>query len=675
MPAPDRSSRYQLALLAILAGWFVLLASGYHLNFPTGTLPGHALTLLLAILILTAAAGIGWQLLGRILPRRPEAPLSYLLALGLGLGALALLVLAALAAGLTSPVVGWLVCAAGLAAAWRSFPGWRSAWSSVPPLCRDAAGRRWAAPGIAVAAAGWLLALGAALAPAQFYDALIYHLAVPDRYLTAGGIHAVEGNFYSLFPANQGMLYALAILIRGDRAAAGSLAQVLHLAMGALAVLATFTIGIRRLSPGVAVLGACLMAVVPGFLLIATYPIADLAVTFHAALMIASLLEAEAAGSAPLRRRWCLLAGLLAGLALGTKYTAFASVLVPALAWLAWRARRLDRRRAADLALFALAAAALFAPWAVKNVAVAGNPVAPYFSGLFGAAVSGPSLSEELARRGPEAGTLAARAEHLLLAPWRIGTERLGAGGYLGVSFLLMLPFLFLRRRHPPPVPALAIMAIFAFLAWSATVQVTRYLFPVLPALALLAAQGAAALVDLAPRARYLVGALVGWLMIHGVYLFAVLVFTINPFGVVVGVESPSDYLARRVAYYPAAAQINAHLPVDARILLVGEGRGYYIEREYAASTPFDPILVERFAAEAVRERLDLAAFLRREGFSHLLVNRAEMARVADLAGRVAFVEAPDPALGVAVNSLISGRGTRALFTRGSVAVLEIVGE
>jgi hypothetical protein len=129
------------------------------------------------------------------------------------------------------------------------------------------------------------------------------------------------------------------------------------------------------------------------------------------------------------------------------------------------------------------------------------------------------------------------------------------------------------------------------------------------------------------------------------------------------------------VAYYPAAAQINRHLPADARILLVGEGRGYYIERAYAASTPFDPILVERLAARAVRERLGLAALLRREGFSHLLVNRAEMARVADLAGRATFVEAPDPAVREAVNSLISGRGTRALFTRGSVAVLEIVEE
>ncbi len=675
MPAPDSDRRFTLLAPVMLAGWFALLAVSYHRNFPPGTLPAHAMTLLAAAAIFTGAAGLGTLLLRLLLPFPVAAPLSWALALGLGLGGLELAVLAAVVAGAAYPTTGWILLAASLAAAARAARGWREGWREARDSWREAASRWWCAPAVALAGTGWLAALGAALAPADFYDALIYHLAVPARYLQAHAMIAIEGNYYAHFPANQGMLYTLGMLIVRDPVAAGSLAQVLHLGTGAAAVAATFAAGVRHLSARAGVLAACLMATVPGILLVATYPIADLGATLDGALVMAALLEAGASAEARDRRRWILLAGIFAGLALGVKYTTALSVVLPAAVLLLLRARRLERTPIADLGVFALAAVVVFSPWAVRNTVVAGNPVAPYLAGFTGAASSGPTLGEELARRFPDEAGAGAKIGHYLGAPWRVGVERLGAGGYLGVAFALLTPFILMRRGHPPAVAALAVLAGAALAGWSAGVQLTRYLFPALPAVALLAAQGAATLVRVAPSTWEGLACALAWLLLHNLYLFGVFVAAISPFGVVFGVESPQDYLARKVEYYPAADFINTALPATARVLLVGEGRTYYLQRDHAANTPFDPILLEAYAAESVREARRLSAILRDHGFTHLLVSRREMGRIARMLDRDDYFAGADPAVAGAARSLVSGAGVRTVFEKGGVSVLELAGE
>lgn len=566
MPAPDRPRRSPWILLPVFAGWYLILASTWHAGFPPGTLPRHAWVLLLAILILGAGGGIGSWIRRWILPTPVSAPLSILLSLGLGLGALELILFAAMATGIATPVAGWALVSIALAAGGFGLLGGTGRAASFDPECLPTARRPWAIALLGVASLAWLVALAAALAPAEFYDALIYHLAVPDLLLRQGGLGGVDGNFYSLFPANQGMLYALGMLLAGNKLVAGSLAQVIHLALGAGTVLATFTVGARHLSVRVGILGAGLLAVVPGILLTATWPVADLAVAFNGILVVACLLEARGAQDRPAERRWILTAGLFAGLALGVKYTAAPVVLLPAAALLIWRARRAERRHLVHLAIFLAAIAAAFAPWAARNVAVAGDPLAPYLGPMLGSEERGPTLPEEIRRRGPEETGPEGLARYYLGSPWRLSTERIGAGGYLGIAFLLLVPFVLLRRNPPPAVGTLAFLALAGLAGWTLSVQVTRYLFPALPAFALLAAQGAQALARAAPVLRVAVAMGLGWVVLHGLYIFSVLVITINPFGVVAGVEMPEDYLARRVAYYEAARHLNEQAPEGSRI-------------------------------------------------------------------------------------------------------------
>jgi len=670
------ASRAKLLAPLLLVLWFATLAFPYHSNFPPGTLPSHVLTLFLAALLLAGATALGAGILDRLAPGGLKAPLSWALAMGLGLGVLDLLMLGLFALGLARPPVAWTLAAVLAALIATRIAAWRREAAEAGAIWKETATRFWVRAGGAAALLGLGVALLAALAPAEFYDALIYHLAVPARFIADGGLVPIEGNFYASFPSNQSMLYALGMLLAGDAVRAGSLAQVLHWGCGVAALAATYGAGARHVGAKTGWLAALLLATAPGILLTSTWAIADLGVMLDGSLVLACLLEASDAAPAA-RRRYTLLAGIFAGLALGVKYTAALSVLAPGLAltlFMAWRGRRDGgaRGRLADAAIFALAAAAIFAPWAVRNAVLAGNPVAPYLGGLFGAETSARTIGEELSRRIP-AGTGATEALLFHLgAFWRAGVSRLGAGGYLGVTFALLIPFVLFRRRHPSAIPALAVYAGAGLAAWSAGVEVSRYLFPVLPAAALLAAHGALCLVRAAPATYEGLACVLAWLIGHGLYLFAVLTLTSNPFGAVLGIEPVDEYLSRRVEYYSAAEFINAGLPEGARVLFVGEGRGYYVERAYEASTPLDRILIEKLASRAVRERRSLAEVLRNAGFTHLLRNRREMDRAAAMAGRASFLADADPEVRAAVDALFDGDALKVVHRSGGVEVFEI---
>ena len=59
----------------------------------------------------------------------------------------------------------------------------------------------------------WLYSLRYALIPETFYDALVYHLALPAQYILHGGIYPTPSNSYSGIPALPQMVSGLALAI------------------------------------------------------------------------------------------------------------------------------------------------------------------------------------------------------------------------------------------------------------------------------------------------------------------------------------------------------------------------------------------------------------------------------------------------------------------------------
>ena len=231
------------------------------------------------------------------------------------------------------------------------------------------------AVGLAALVAGqWALrSLNAALVGIVDNDSVYYHLPAAARFLQDGrvtGIHfTITDPLNAYFPANGELVHAL-LAVPFGRDLLSPYVNLLWLVLG---LLAAWCIGLRfRAAP---------LCLAPVAVVFAT-PVmvrfeagtGQVGIALLAALLAAVALVVHADGDLA----GIAVAGLAAGLAVGTKYTTLAPVAVLTLVvvLLAPRARRLP---AAVAWLVPMAATGAF--WYVRNLVVVGNPV-PGVGGL-----------------------------------------------------------------------------------------------------------------------------------------------------------------------------------------------------------------------------------------------------------------------------------------------------
>jgi 4-amino-4-deoxy-L-arabinose transferase-like glycosyltransferase len=224
------------------------------------------------------------------------------------------------------------------------------------------------------------LALLIALAPPTSWDAMVYHLVGPQRWLESGRMVGTPDNFYLGFPKNTEMLFSIAIsAFHRDTTAA-----LIHWGFGVLALALTAAL-VRR----VANEQAALTAVV---LLLASYNLwelfgwgyVDLIVMAYAAACFYIVTEwrvgtrhASSAGDLAERTRHAssllILLGVLVGLATGYKHTTAFLIVGLGVYVLAMQPRRVVQNGL----LIALPALLCVAPWLLRGWLLYDNPVYP----------------------------------------------------------------------------------------------------------------------------------------------------------------------------------------------------------------------------------------------------------------------------------------------------------
>ncbi len=480
------------------------------------------------------------------------------------------------------------------------------------------------------------------LAPATAQDALVYHLAVPAKYIERGGIVYIPESFFAQFPGNMEMLFTLALLLRGD-----ALAGAYHWLFAAASVAAVAILG-RRIGGTFrsALAAAAIFGTVPSAALIAGWAYVDLAVVFFCLASTlaflrwwdrgeaspASLPGAEAS-SAP-RARWLALAAVFAGLAAGCKYTggAHALFLVFAVFFEGGARKRLFFPVVRNTAAAAAVTAAVASPWWIKNAVWTGNPLFPFFYGVLGGRQWDADRADVLGRflenwGGDPGGILG-----LLSLPWTItmsgrffSIEHFD--GMIGPVFLLGAPFVLAGLFKYVPSGAarrgLRIALGFAVahaLLWIVLSRQVRFL---LPALALGAALiGGCIWLAAFPRRwqRLVHGSFLAGLSAN-VVLIAAHFAAHNPIPVVMGMESESTYLRREIpgGDYPVFEAVERALPEESKVLFGATGNpGFLCKRPYHSDPIFenwtlDHVLAAGATATGVRDELA------RRGFTHIL--------------------------------------------------------
>jgi hypothetical protein len=243
--------------------------------------------------------------LSRLFPRSVDPLEATLIDLGLGAGAFIAALVVGGVLGLYGRPFAWVLLGVALVGNHPAFLA----------EARTRAGALRPGPGGALLLTLLVLAGGMAFfhgfAPPTCQDALVYHLAVPARYVEEGGFVKVPGNFYAHFPANVEMLFTFGLLLDG-----GGLAQWHHWLFGVAAAASVGALA-RALSPrGGGLLAAAVFATAPTAMLIAGWAYVDLAVVYFASLSTLAFLRWTEGGSRVARPR-----RRLAGLAAGTKYT------------------------------------------------------------------------------------------------------------------------------------------------------------------------------------------------------------------------------------------------------------------------------------------------------------------------------------------------------------------
>jgi hypothetical protein len=274
-------------------------------------------------------------------------------------------------------------------------PGASRCRRPAPPLAGlDAPGtRRGRAPCRRGFAPGWLWA-------SEFggYDALSYHLQLPQEWLRGGRIAPVEHNVYSFLPgyveAAFAHLGAMTLAPRPDGLLAGDgwrliACHALHAGITLVAAWLSGTLA-RRLAirAGLRPRGVAMAGLVgAGVALTTPWAVVAGSLAYNEgavnALLAGALLVCAQPGLSPGRRG--VLVGALVGVACGCKPTALFFAGAPAaLGLLAGVGPEGRRRLARAIALGALAGGIALAPWLVRNAMHVGNPVFPFASELFG---------------------------------------------------------------------------------------------------------------------------------------------------------------------------------------------------------------------------------------------------------------------------------------------------
>ncbi|MBN1811554.1 MAG: glycosyltransferase family 39 protein [Anaerolineae bacterium] len=652
--------RWVLATVLVLVWLFAVVAFYYVAHKPfTAThlcAIGQALAGLGgALLVVALGTGIGVRLLRGLTVARAD---RLILAAAVGLGVLSLVGLALGTVGLLRPWVLWLLTVAGLLL--TSGPLWRALAAAWADFAWRPQGRF---EGFLAVYCGILLALALlrALAPPTAWDGLVYHLTGPKLYLETGHVSHPLDLPYLGFPQLMGMLFTWGMGLAGERAAAP-----IHWFYGALGAFALVVIGRRWLSGAAGWLAAAVLFSAHSIAILTGQPYVDLTLLLYATLAFWAL--GHFLWSGPQAQRWLLLSGVLAGLALSTKYTALA--LPPALALALLVSRIRDWRSAIRNAfLLGIVALLVWSPWLLKNLVLTGNPTYPFFFG----GIYWNSYRAEWYDR-PGTGLLYTETWRLLVAPWDAtiwsveGAALEGFPSYgatIGPLFLSLLPFLLLVWQRLPLAQRRWLRAVLVFcgvlygfwlwgVARSALLIQTRLLFPAFGLLALIVGVAVEGLGKLPQRPVNLswvvravvIGVLV--LTLVSTFLFAM---QERPLRVLFGFEAEEDFLSRRLGWYRVAVNtINQELPSDAVVLFLWEPRSYHCQ-----TTCLPDALLDRWlhatqhlygpdaAADPDGAAAAIADAWRTEGVTHVLFCQAGYDAV--LAGKFDPITAEDVAV------------------------------
>jgi 4-amino-4-deoxy-L-arabinose transferase-like glycosyltransferase len=493
--------------------------------------------------------------------------------------------------------------------------------------------------------------IGALAPPAGVdWDALAYHLAIPNIYLAKHAIFYVPYISHSNFPFLTEMLYTIGLAFKSI-----SSAKLFHFAMFILTGCAVYVIGKRHVGPLAGKVGALLFMASPVVLWEAGAGYADITTACYLTLAVFALLNWERSGirnDVTTRRqedkrtkregggssdpypessiqnlvsgsRWLWLCGLMCGFALSTK--ALAGVPVAGLCFWALiseiRSKGWVEGFKSSLGLAGIALV-IGSPWYIKSFVYTGNPVYPFLYNIFGGK-NWNQADAVLYRNAQLTLGMGRGIRQFIMVPWNLAMngykffDTKSLFGIIGCAFLGLMPITALDGKNRKAILKVGMIAILFATAWFFLMQQNRYLISVLPLFALIAGAGVQAANGRWRHGRFIVNGFAVICVLAS--LFVGVMMAQNSINAAIGLESRDDYLSRNLGgMYDAEKYLNDSTPESAKVALFGEVRGFWLDREYIWANPGHHELIPW---KSFKTGVDMVAFLRKAGYTYALIN------------------------------------------------------
>lgn len=475
------------------------------------------------------------------------------------------------------------------------------------------------------------------------WDSLAYHLADPKIYLRYGRILYLPWESHSNFAFTMEMLYTVGLSMGSV-----ALAKAFHLAMGAIAVLAIYLIGVRHMSALAGKLAALLFASLPIVFWEAGTAYVDLAAVAYGALALLALLN----GLNRDGRRWLWVCAVALGWMVGVKATSAITLVLIAI-WIAvaiYRSENAIGQAIRWAVVVGIVAAVIGSPWYIKSAVYTGNPVYPFAYSIFGgkywsasnAAAYNQAQQEFGVRRHVAGAKAPLQLSDLLLAPWNLVMYSMpghaapvapgepAGDGYLNPfndfpsAYFALSPFLlaalfagaFAASKMSRASIGLGVFSVASLVIWFFLTQQVRYLLPVLAPACLVTVDGMCALLRERKASGYTLAIVFAVSVLGSMAIGAARLNTTLP--VATGEITKADYIGHGLNSYGAMQFLNG-LPHGSRVIFYGEPRGFYCDQPYmlgdSGPDPQFPPYGQLGSPQA------LLAYFKAHGIRYILIN------------------------------------------------------
>ncbi len=475
-----------------------------------------------------------------------------------------------------------------------------------------------------------------AFTPPWEYDDQEYHSGSVAWYLSHRTAWSVPENVYSHFPQNAEMLsYGLSRWFfspgpwSADDLHGIYAGKLLNAALGlCIALLVGWMTRRSAADRSASRYAMVFFYCSPAILVFSAVAYVEMALTFYLFLGLCLFLiyvETDPADRRA-RIRHAALCGVACGLAAGCKYQGVLFGIAPFALFVGIENLMARRPSAAvrDTGILLLAALVLFSPWLIRNLALTGNPVFPLMYSVFGGHgwdAAHNAMWVKAHAPGP-----------MTLAEFIGGLRDFIANSPLTpVLAFLFIPLLFLRPKalNLPARWVLAYVAVFYVLWFIFTQRIDRFLAPALPAFAVLSALGFSAWQE--GRTGKALKGVVALGLIFTLYQGLIMGSNLGAFTAGLHPGEKERFFRDNTDFrdvYDAIQAVNDETKAPkSKVLFFAEARAFYCNADRLAPAVFNTNPLETALQESATPQ-EAAAQLKAQGFTHLLVNWTEFARL-----------------------------------------------